>query len=261
MSFYSFQIYECGVQYNRADLFWSCRDKFNYQRLYYILEGEAYFFDRGNEYLVSEGNVYIFPSNLEFVMKQYSKERMRLLYFDFYTVPPIVSDRIFGLRAESDPVAMGILSSMLELFSELEPTRIGFPQGDPDPKKRLLCSLFDCLLMRLSNNFGIEYKIDPVIRESVVYMSENFTKELHVEDLAKRAHLCTDHYTRLFRENMNSTPYQYLMNLRLNRALVLKDQGVSGEQLLEMTGFSTLDSLARAIRRTKAKSQSRFCPE
>ena len=87
----------------------------------------------------------------------------------------------------------------------------------------------------------------------VLDQNDNFTNDIHVSDLSKMAHLCPDHYTRLFKANMNSTPYQYLMSLRLNRALALKDQGIGGEELLKLTGFRNLDSLQRAVRRGRSE--------
>ena len=50
---------------------------------------------------------------------------------------------------------------------------------------------------------------------------------------------------------MDVTPYQYLMRLRLSRAIALKDQGIGGEELLKLTGFRNLDSLSKAIRRER----------
>lgn len=160
------------------------------------------------------------------------------------------------MRATEDPVALHILGSLERIFEEIREEnpsipRVFYPQNGTDSRSRILCMLFDALLTRLSDRFGIEYKLAPVIRESVEYINENFTNDIHVSDLSKIAHLCPDHYTRLFKANMNATPYQYLMSLRLNRALALKDQGIGGEELLKLTGFRNLDSLSKAIRRER----------
>ena len=256
MSYYSYNIFDCSVQYNRADRVWLCQYKYGRQRLYYILDGEAWFFNNGIEYPVSAGDICIFPVNLEFIMKQYSERKVCLLYFDFETIPPIISDRIYTMRAADDPVALHILGSLERVFEEIKEAnpslpRVFYPQNGTDSRSRIICLLFDALLTRLSDRFGIEYKLDPVIRQSVEYINDNFTNDIHVSDLSKMAHLCPDHYTRLFKANMNSTPYQYLMSLRLNRALALKDQGIGGEELLKLTGFRNLDSLSKAIRRER----------
>lgn len=251
MSYFSFNIFDCGMQYNDADRFWICKYKYNRQRLYYVLEGEAYFFRNGIEYPIRSGGVYIFPSNLEFIMKQYTSEKMKLLYFDFSTVPPIISDVIFGMMAEDDNVTLGILKAMCQIFDDISVKCLYFPQMSSNPRCRVLCMLFDALLTHLSERFGINYRLDPVIRKSVEYINENFTDDIHVSELSNMAHLCPDHFTRLFKANMDVTPYQYLMRLRLSRAIALKDQGIGGEELLKLTGFRNLDSLSKAIRRER----------
>lgn len=79
MSYLSFHIFDCNIRYNSAAHIWPCKYKHNRQRLYYVLEGESYFFRNGKEYPIRSGGVYIFPLNLEFIMKQYTPEKMKLL--------------------------------------------------------------------------------------------------------------------------------------------------------------------------------------
>lgn len=258
MSYFSYHILDCGITVNDADHFWKCKHAYNRQRIYYVLDGEAYFFNNGIDYPVRTGDICLFPSNLEFIMKQYTEKMMRLIYFDFETVPPIFSDKIYSIKATRDPAALHILGSMEHIFreiSELHPdwSRVYYPQNETDSLSRMICLLFDALLTRLSEDFGIEYHMDPVIRNSVEYINEHFTEEIHISDLAENVHLCADHYTRLFRANMRSTPYQYITGLRLNRALALREQGINGDELLRLTGFRNLDSLSRAIRREKSR--------
>ena len=127
MNYYSYNIFDCNIQYNKADRIWYCKYKYGRQRLYYILDGEAWFFNNGNEYPISTGDICIFPVNLEFIMKQYSERKMRLLYFDFETIPPIISDRIYSMRATEDPVALHILGSLERIFEEIREENPSIP--------------------------------------------------------------------------------------------------------------------------------------
>jgi AraC-like DNA-binding protein len=61
--------------------------------------------------------------------------------------------------------------------------------------------------------------MDNRIRETLTYIAENYKTKLKVKTLAARAGLQPAHYTRLFRKIMGATPYQYLLNRKIEKAM------------------------------------------
>jgi AraC-like DNA-binding protein len=61
--------------------------------------------------------------------------------------------------------------------------------------------------------------MDKRVRETLTYIAENYKTKLKVKTLAARAGLQPAHYTRLFRKIMGATPYQYLLNRKIEKAM------------------------------------------
>ena len=73
---------------------------------------------------------------------------------------------------------------------------------------------------------------------SVRYINDHYTEQLTVPALAAMEHLSVSRYAELFRAQMNVSPHQYIIRLRLSMACdVLVDSDLSIERIAELTGF------------------------
>ena len=76
--------------------------------------------------------------------------------------------------------------------------------------------------------------------ESILYINDHFSEQISVEDLAMHAGLSTYHYIRSFKRAMGITPYQYLINTRLNAAkYLLIHSELSVKEICFSTGFTS----------------------
>jgi len=62
---------------------------------------------------------------------------------------------------------------------------------------------------------------DALIKSLLVYIHENYARNLTVDDLAAAVHISRRACFRVFRENLHMTPLEYLRQYRLNRARAL----------------------------------------
>ena len=74
------------------------------------------------------------------------------------------------------------------------------------------------------------------IRRALIYIHQNYEKEISVPFLAELAHLSPSRFRALFREATGLSPLDYLLVLRLNHA----------RQLMLQTG-SSIGEVARAV--------------
>lgn len=62
------------------------------------------------------------------------------------------------------------------------------------------------------------------------YIKDNYSKNITIDDMVRRAHLSKYHFIRIFKRVMGTTPYSYLTNYRINtakRMLRLTDKPVA----------------------------------
>jgi transcriptional regulator GlxA family with amidase domain len=68
-----------------------------------------------------------------------------------------------------------------------------------------------------------------------------------VGELAKHLNVSTRHLTRLFHEELSTTPARFVENIRFDMARALLDQGHNATQAADLAGFPSYESLRRVF--------------
>jgi AraC family transcriptional regulator len=89
----------------------------------------------------------------------------------------------------------------------------------------------------------------PKLRQVLSYMEEGFSRDIRLRELAGIAGLSDFHFARSFRQSTGSTPHQYLLQVRVNRAksLLLQPQWTILQIALAL-GFSDASRFAKVFR-------------
>ena len=93
-----------------------------------------------------------------------------------------------------------------------------------------------------------ERRIDPKVRDTLSYISENLTGELSVDALADRVFLSRYHFMRLFKDQTGSTLHAYIRQKRLLYAARLIREGMPAGQAASVCGFNDYSVFNRAFR-------------
>jgi len=100
--------------------------------------------------------------------------------------------------------------------------------------------LTDLIHLREKDKFAILYdRYQKDVEGNVVYMREHFAENISVEQLAERCHLSKYYYIKMFKAYIGQSPYDYLINIRLQHAqklLLGTEQTV--EEIAIASGFS-----------------------
>ncbi len=92
-----------------------------------------------------------------------------------------------------------------------------------------------------------------------LFISEHFSKPLNIEDIAKEIGMSKFHFFRLFKQVFNQSPYQYLLQKRLEYAVALLKKGNASISEIAMdTGFSDIHAFSKAFKNTYGTSPSHF---
>ena len=87
------------------------------------------------------------------------------------------------------------------------------------------------------------------LRRSIALMDARLEGDLRLDELACEAGLSISHFIRSFRESTGKTPYQFLLDRRVQRAQTLmRDPSASLAEIAKLSGFANQHHMARVFR-------------
>ncbi len=90
------------------------------------------------------------------------------------------------------------------------------------------------------------------------YMNAHLAQDVKMEDVASLAHISEYYFYRLFRSAFKKTPYQYLLERRLEQAKKLLKKGMPVSHIAIETGFKDIYSFSKAFKRQEQISPTHY---
>lgn len=100
---------------------------------------------------------------------------------------------------------------------------------------------------------GIDRKQDQDVYTSIIlearqYIHHNFCQKITVDEIARKVFVSQYHFSRIFKKYTRYSPYQYLLNVRLQHARKLMCQPeLSIKEITFKSGFSSIDHFSAAF--------------
>ncbi len=205
-------------------------EKLSLQRLCLICGGEGTYGRTNEEKRFEADKIYLFPSGFNGRIISSGDNPVSAVYFDFFTVPPIVSKEpaVYSVR-EGSPLK--ILSyDIKSLVAEIGPER-------SDKVNETVKKCLFHLLSELSREGKVPYLKDEVINSAIDYIRSNYQNNLSVEKLAKKMNFERHYFIRRFRDAVNETPYAYIKSCRIMMAKEYLARGSSYDEAAEKVGY------------------------
>lgn len=97
------------------------------------------------------------------------------------------------------------------------------------------------------------------IQKVMDYISENYTKDINLEDLAEVAFMTTNSFCRYFKGRTGKTVFQFIREFRINKAcqMLIKDEK-SISNICFDTGFNSFSTFNRIFKNLKNVSASEY---
>jgi AraC family transcriptional regulator len=97
------------------------------------------------------------------------------------------------------------------------------------------------------------------LRRCIALMEARLEGDLRLDELACEAGLSTSHFIRSFRESTGKTPYQFLLDRRVQRAQTLmRDPRTSLTEVAKSSGFANQHHMARIFRGVTGMTPSAY---
>lgn len=91
---------------------------------------------------------------------------------------------------------------------------------------------------------------DFYIQEAVVYMEQNFQRNLTVEEIADTCRLNRSYFSKLFKESMGCPPQEFLIGVRMTKATeLLRAGGASIGDIAALCGYPNQFHFSRAFKK------------
>src|SRR5262245_54067137 len=97
----------------------------------------------------------------------------------------------------------------------------------------------------------------PVLTEDIyqrivsakIFIDENFSESIDLEQISRRAYLSPFHFHRIFRQVYRHTPHQYLTRKRIDRAKTLLADNKPVTEVCNEVGFESLGSFSTLFKK------------
>lgn len=87
------------------------------------------------------------------------------------------------------------------------------------------------------------------VREATDFIERSFNQEVEIKALAARYHMDSYAFIRLFRKQTGTTPYEYLLRLRIMRARhLLEETSLSVNEVSDYVGFGNVNNFIRKFK-------------
>lgn len=216
----------------------------NIQRLYYIKGGRGYMVrDDGTKELFQKGCIYIFPHNLKQQFVAEPGDPMDHVYFDFFSTPPIIASQPLLFPVKEDSAVAEAFRFLDRLLRELKWEK----NVDWEQQKQINRAALELILRLLDSEREIPFSRDQTVSRTLEHIHARYSSPLSVEELATEAGFAPNAFIRRFKRVMGQTPYAYIKDYRLMKAMELLSQGVTVARAAELVGYENGSSLSRAL--------------
>jgi len=103
------------------------------------------------------------------------------------------------------------------------------------------------------------YNVTKSINQAIKYLKENYRSEYCLEDVAKSANLSPYHFSRVFKSQTGKTPYEFLMDLKLQKAKeMLLDSTKTITEICTELGFSSPSHFAAVFNKNVGETPKAY---
>lgn len=100
---------------------------------------------------------------------------------------------------------------------------------------------------------------DDYVREAIAYMHRYYSGNITIEDICREIYLSTSHFKRVFKSKTDKTPYQFLTEIRIEKAKeMLKDKDCSIYEVARLCGFVNSGNLSAIFKKHMGISPSEY---
>lgn len=240
--------------------------------IYYLLEGERYYFIKNRTYPIAKGDLVFIKRNdihrtldaenptHERILINFKKEFVSSLARDFPDMDIFSCfHREFAtirLTANEQETVETLLFRMLQEYKRMS-------YGASTSLKLLLCELLVFINRYISqhpeNQFEHRNPLHKKISDVVTYINNNYMKPITLEHLSSEFFISPFYLSRVFKEVTGFTYVEYLNNVRIKEAQrLLRETGLKVTEVAEKSGYDSSTHFGRVFKESTGQSPLKY---
>lgn len=235
-------------QYLCDSRYFVSRDYLDFYSLIYVIRGKMEFRYENHTFLAGEREFVLLDFRKPHYYRSVSErmEKWEVIFDGAFAEAyyEMVTERWGNLFKANGKIS----GSLRELKKELD---------SPLPDDHTISALFHMLYSDLANEHS--RKLSPVIRKALNYMSENAAQQIQTHEIADYVGLSRSYFSKLFTKETGQTPYEYMLEMRLNNAKQMLALGtLSVREIAEQCGFVNASHFARVFKGKVGQTPANF---
>ncbi len=200
-----------------------------FSRLYYVLDGEAYYEEKGKKVRLKPNHVYLTPVKTHFTLTENPRHKLLHTYVHITTVPTV--KEFTEIRVEEG----SLLADAVALWRK-------YIHSD----EKTLTGVLELVLSCLEPHAEVT---NPVAEQAKEYMDAMSEFSFDMTALSRSLGYTREHVTRCFLDAYHTTPCQYVNLRRMNVAAERLRSGAKVGEISEALGFASPYSFSKAFKR------------
>lgn len=247
----------CIGHYHCSEEYLVARQRYDSFLLIYTLSGSGYVSQEGECRSVGVGCLVLLDCYQAHTYRA-SQEGWEILWM--HIDGPLMRNWFSLLSPTREPVVVNLLPSsyivernMRQIFSVFDEQK----SVNEARLSQLITSVLTELYLAMFS--GEKTTSVDAIGEVLTYISMHIERPLSVEELAKRANLSPYYFSRIFKQNTGFSPYDYILNQRVENAkYLLRTTDFPIKKIASCCGFGTLSSFCTNFKKRVGDSPLRY---
>lgn len=254
---------EFGREYNDSESFQSTLEYRHNHIIHFVIDGSGTFIRDNKEYHLEKGDAFIItPQNLV----RYQPDKNSRWGYCWIAFSGTDCQTLFeqcGLQKDLAVFSFDMkdiepLLTMINTLAKGNPVnKYAFALRTDAMALQVLSNCAMKLTTKKDSNSVMSFSI---IDTAVAYMQANLHKNVNISDICRELCVSRAYFSTLFKKTLEQSPYQFLQNLRVQRAseLLLADKNLRVYEIAEMVGFSSVAQFCKSFRRHNKFTPSAF---
>lgn len=226
-----------------------CEDNFTFE---FVISGKGYIRTEKGIQTLSAGDIFI---SRPFAPRYYYADAKDPFVKFFFIVIGDLPEHI--LKSYSLHDTMYHAPQCLPFFENL------FHEAKKEQSYSAICRLCAETILKIADSlyFSVvtQASIPEHLRIAKSYIDANYTKKITLEEVAEHVHVSLSQFNRSFKKYYRETPYQYLLNLKLEAAkILLSTSNLSVKKIALDLGFCDEHYFSNLFRQKVGVSPSKY---